>query len=68
MEQEQQARKERNGPKPLKCPACDSNRSRVVRGAARDCDAAYRRRRQCLDCGKRFNTTESVDPTGDRDM
>ncbi len=42
---------------PLRCPYCDCQDTRVIdsRDAA---DAAVRRRRQCVACGKRFTTYE----------
>jgi transcriptional regulator NrdR family protein len=37
----------------------------VLRGDSRG-DETYRRRRQCDDCGYRFNTTERVEKSFDR--
>lgn len=62
----------RNTPEPqreltpkFKCPRCQGYRSHVVRGDAR-ADEAYWRRRQCEDCGQRFNTAERVENLPDR--
>ena len=49
---------ERPGDAPkIPCPKCGSFRSRVKDGRSAD-DGAYRRRRQCRDCGTRFMTLE----------
>lgn len=57
-------------PRPLvpkfKCPACGGYRSHVVRGDPRQ--DAYRRRRECDDCEHRFNTTERVEKSSDRNI
>jgi transcriptional regulator NrdR family protein len=49
----------------FKCPSCRGYRSHVLRGDSRG-DETYRRRRQCDDCGYRFNTTERVEKSFDR--
>ncbi len=42
----------------MKCPFCDSLESKVLDSrVSKDMDA-IRRRRECLSCGKRFNTAE----------
>ena len=49
----------------VRCPACQGYRSHVIRGDSRG-DDTYRRRRECDDCGARFNTTERVEKSFDR--
>ncbi len=44
----------------MKCPFCASTRSRVV--DTRSAEEGIRRRRECLDCGRRFTTYERVAP------
>ena len=43
----------------MKCPYCQSKDSKVV--DSRDADASIRRRRECLNCGRRFTTYERVE-------
>ncbi len=43
-------------PDGILCPSCGSDENRVV--DTRDIVGGIRRRRSCLDCGKRFNTFE----------
>lgn len=43
----------------MKCPFCQSVHLKVV--DKRDSDLATRRRRECLDCGKRFTTYERIE-------
>jgi transcriptional repressor NrdR len=45
----------------MKCPFCGDNNDRVVDSRAMSEGAAIRRRRECLDCGKRFTTYERVE-------
>lgn len=44
----------------MRCPHCGANEDRVI--ARRDVEGftAYRRRRECGACGRRFNTTERI--------
>ena len=45
----------------MKCPFCKTPDSRVVDSRAAEEGATIRRRRECLACGKRFTTYESVE-------
>lgn len=45
----------------MKCPYCSSSRDRVVDSRDSQQGEAIRRRRQCLDCGKRWTTYERVE-------
>lgn len=47
----------------MKCPYCEADRDRVVDSRARKGGRAIRRRRECLECGKRFTTYEYVEST-----
>lgn len=42
----------------MKCPSCDCHDTRVIDSRETADDAAVRRRRQCVACGKRFTTYE----------
>lgn len=42
----------------MRCPYCQGEQSRVL--DTRDSGASIRRRRECLQCGKRFTTYERV--------
>ncbi|HDS02362.1 MAG TPA: transcriptional repressor NrdR [Firmicutes bacterium] len=44
----------------MKCPHCGFGDSRVVNSRPAQNDKAIRRRRECLQCGKRFTTYETV--------
>lgn len=44
----------------MKCPHCGFSDSRVVNSRPAQNDKAIRRRRECLRCGKRFTTYETV--------
>lgn len=45
----------------MKCPFCSANRDRVVDSReSRDGDT-IRRRRECLDCGRRFTSYEQIE-------
>ncbi len=46
----------------MKCPYCRSSNSRVVDTRDQSEGDAIRRRRQCLECGRRFTTYERVEP------
>ena len=45
----------------MRCPYCRENRDKVIDSRAADCGRVIRRRRQCLDCGKRFTTYEHIE-------
>ncbi|MGX7091318.1 transcriptional regulator NrdR [Hutsoniella sourekii] len=45
----------------MKCPKCGENHSKVVDSRPVDGGEAIRRRRECLDCGYRFNSYERVE-------
>ena len=48
-------------PVPVRCPYCKSNNDRVVDSRLAGDAASIRRRRECLDCEKRFTTYERVE-------
>ncbi len=43
------------------CPYCGSERNKVVNSRSAQGGASIRRRRECLDCGRRFTTHETVE-------
>ena len=45
----------------MKCPACGYNESKVIDSRPAEENASIRRRRECLECQKRFTTYESVE-------
>ena len=45
----------------MKCPFCANLESKVVDARPADEGASIRRRRECLSCGKRFTTYETVE-------
>ena len=45
----------------MKCPFCSHLESKVVDSRPADEGASIRRRRECLSCGKRFTTYETVE-------
>lgn len=45
----------------MKCPYCNSNSDRVVDSRSVREGRGVRRRRECLDCGRRFTTYEFVE-------
>jgi len=45
----------------VKCPYCGYFDSRVVDSRANEANNATRRRRECLECGKRFTTFERIE-------
>jgi transcriptional repressor NrdR len=45
----------------VRCPYCDADHDKVVDSRPADESAAVRRRRECLDCGRRFTTYERVE-------
>ena len=47
----------------MKCVYCGSEESKVIDSRACEELNAIRRRRECLDCGRRFNTYETIEVT-----
>lgn len=45
----------------MKCPFCSAEDSKVVDSRATEDSLAIRRRRECLNCGKRYTTYEKVE-------
>ena len=45
----------------MKCPFCGQTDSRVIDSRPTDEDSRIRRRRECIQCGKRFTTYEVVE-------
>ena len=45
----------------MKCPFCGHTDSRVIDSRPTDEDSRIRRRRECIQCGKRFTTYEIVE-------
>ena len=45
----------------MKCPYCDYVESKVIDSRPTDEYEAIRRRRECLQCGKRFTTYEKIE-------
>jgi transcriptional repressor NrdR len=45
----------------MRCPFCKKDRDKVVDSRAAPAGATVRRRRQCLNCSKRFTTYEKVE-------
>ena len=45
----------------MKCPFCENPKTNVTESRDTDDGASIRRRRQCLSCGKRFTTYETVE-------
>jgi len=45
----------------VKCPYCGYFDSRVIDSRVNEANNATRRRRECLDCGKRFTTFERIE-------
>jgi transcriptional repressor NrdR len=46
----------------MKCPYCGADNNTVVDSRAFDSNSGIRRRRECLNCGKRFTTFEKAEP------
>ena len=44
----------------MRCPRCTSTEDRVIDSRVSKDGTAIRRRRECIDCGHRFTTTETV--------
>jgi len=45
----------------MKCPFCSYEESKVVDSRATDDNSTIRRRRECLECGKRYTTYEKIE-------
>ncbi len=45
----------------MKCPFCNHNEDKVVDSRETSEGSAIRRRRECINCGKRYTTYESVE-------
>ena len=45
----------------MKCPYCGDEESKVIDSRPADEGSSIRRRRECLSCGKRFTTYETVE-------
>lgn len=45
----------------MKCPFCGYKEDKVVDSRATQVETAIRRRRECLECGKRFTTYEYIE-------
>lgn len=45
----------------MKCPYCGYSESKVIDSRPADESSSIRRRRECLSCGKRFTTYETVE-------
>lgn len=47
----------------MKCPFCQNENSKVLDSRSSQESNAIRRRRECLNCGKRFTTYETIEHT-----
>ena len=45
----------------MKCPYCTNLESKVIDSRATEDNTTIRRRRECLECGKRYTTYERID-------
>ncbi|MFH1715281.1 MAG: transcriptional regulator NrdR [Elusimicrobiota bacterium] len=45
----------------MKCPYCDSNNDMVIDSRPLDASSVVRRRRECVDCHKRYTTYERLE-------
>ena len=54
-------KQERNGGFSMRCPYCAHPESKVVDSRPSDEGASIRRRRECLECHKRFTTYETIE-------
>lgn len=45
----------------MKCLYCDCTESKVIDSRSADDDRAIRRRRECIGCGRRFTTYETIE-------
>ena len=48
----------------MKCPFCEADNDQVLDSRPAQGGTAIRRRRECIDCGRRFTTYESVERNG----
>ena len=46
----------------MRCPYCKAVDDKVVDSRTADEGDAIRRRRECLECGRRYTTFERIDP------
>ncbi len=46
----------------MRCPKCGANNDKVIDSRCVKDDSGVRRRRECLECGNRFTTIESIIP------
>jgi transcriptional regulator NrdR family protein len=44
----------------IRCPKCESSRTKVIGGWLIEDSLTKKRRRKCVSCGKNFNTLEFV--------
>ena len=44
----------------MKCMYCGCTESKVIDSRSTDEDRAIRRRRECMQCGRRFTTYETI--------
>ena len=47
----------------MKCLYCDCSESKVIDSRSADDDRTIRRRRECMGCGRRFTTYETIEVT-----
>ena len=47
----------------MKCLYCDCTESKVIDSRSADDDRTIRRRRECVGCGRRFTTYETIEVT-----
>lgn len=47
----------------MRCPFCNQEDSKVIDSRPADDGRAIRRRRECINCGKRFTTYEKIEET-----
>jgi transcriptional repressor NrdR len=45
----------------MRCPSCKSSKNKVIDSRLTESGEAVRRRRVCLDCGRRFTTKERIE-------
>ena len=45
----------------MKCPFCSFTESKVIDSRPTEDETSIRRRRECMDCGKRFTTYEKIE-------
>ena len=45
----------------MRCPFCKAKDSKVIDSRSSDDDMSIRRRRECMECGRRFTTYEEVE-------